>query len=280
MDAPALMKKLGFGEYEARAYIALLQHGPGSGYSIARAAGIPRANVYGVLDKLVQRAAAQRYRSKRGMHYSPTPPDTLLDGIDEQHRAVMETAGQALRNLSAARQKTPAFSLDDHDELMARAKSDIAGAEKHLLIAAQPAEATTLADDLERARRRGVHITTLCMQACPQQCGGCQGNVYRLDINNTENERWLMVVADQSSALIAQLSAGSAHGLASAQPLLVELVGAWIRQSLALALIGGDLADRFNGLLSEKSRQILADLHPDENFLARIQALGKTVTMS
>src|SRR5690625_1672666 len=112
MDAPALMKKLGFGEYEARAYIALLQHGPGSGYSIARAAGIPRANVYGVLDKLVQRAAAQRYRSKRGMHYSPTPPDTLLDGIDEQHRAVMETAGQALRNLSAARAKAPAFSLE------------------------------------------------------------------------------------------------------------------------------------------------------------------------
>src|SRR5690625_5165765 len=127
MDAPALMKKLGFGEYEARAYIALLQHGPGSGYSIARAAGIPRANVYGVLDKLVQRAAAQRYRSKRGMHYSPTPPDSLPDRIAEQNRAVMETAGQALRNVSAARQKTPAFSLDDHDELMARAKSDIAG---------------------------------------------------------------------------------------------------------------------------------------------------------
>src|SRR5690625_7285609 len=98
---------------------------------------MPHAKLDGVREKLVQLAAAQRYRSKRGMHYSPTPPDTLLDGIDEQHRAVMETAGQALRNLSAARQKAPAFSLDDHDELMARAKSDIAGAEKHLLIAAQ-----------------------------------------------------------------------------------------------------------------------------------------------
>ena len=47
-----LLQKLGFGEYEARAYVALLQNRPLNGYELAKASGLPRANVYSVLQKL------------------------------------------------------------------------------------------------------------------------------------------------------------------------------------------------------------------------------------
>ena len=42
-DVVELLQQLNFSEYEARAYIALLQHNPLNGYALAKESGIPRA---------------------------------------------------------------------------------------------------------------------------------------------------------------------------------------------------------------------------------------------
>ena len=54
------LHQLGFTEYEARAYAALVAGGELNGYALAKASGIPRANVYAVAGKLVARGAAVR----------------------------------------------------------------------------------------------------------------------------------------------------------------------------------------------------------------------------
>ena len=54
------IKAIGFGEYEARAYCALLAQSPANGYQISVHSGVPRAKVYEVLDRLVFRGAAVR----------------------------------------------------------------------------------------------------------------------------------------------------------------------------------------------------------------------------
>ena len=48
-DVNTLMQVLGFTDYEARAYLALLQRHPQNGYELAKASGIPRPNIYSVL---------------------------------------------------------------------------------------------------------------------------------------------------------------------------------------------------------------------------------------
>ena len=47
----ALLERLGFTEYEARAYLTLLGRNPLTGYELAKLSGIPRPNVYPVLDR-------------------------------------------------------------------------------------------------------------------------------------------------------------------------------------------------------------------------------------
>src|SRR5262245_66664186 len=59
-DAAALLQELGFSEYEARAYVALLQRSPLNGYELAKASGLPRANGYSVLRTLEDRGAGVR----------------------------------------------------------------------------------------------------------------------------------------------------------------------------------------------------------------------------
>ena len=51
-DAVTLLQELGFSEYEACAYQALLQQNPVTGYELAKVSGIPRPNIYPILQKL------------------------------------------------------------------------------------------------------------------------------------------------------------------------------------------------------------------------------------
>ena len=50
-DTAQILQRLGFGDYEARAYTALLQRSPMTGYEIAKLSRIPRANVYDILPR-------------------------------------------------------------------------------------------------------------------------------------------------------------------------------------------------------------------------------------
>ena len=56
--------KIGFSEYEAKAYVALLRENPITGYQLAKLSGVPRSMIYEVLSKLVLRGAAMILRKE------------------------------------------------------------------------------------------------------------------------------------------------------------------------------------------------------------------------
>lgn len=272
-----MLQKLGFTEYEARAYLALLDGGDLNGYEIAKAAGIPRANVYAVAAKLLQRGAAQRLQSTAGQRYAAVPPERLLSRIETGHKRLLSAARTALAQRPQPQLPTAVFTLRD-DELLTQARQCIDACEQDLLIALQPAGAAQLADALRHAHERGVAITTLCMELCAAECDGCQGDIYRYQMAPADALHWLVLVADQRSALIGQLSATSIEGVVTEHPLVVELTAAYIKQSLALATLGGALAERFEGLLPQQARQLLDRLYPGGDFPAYIRSLSGIVS--
>src|SRR3954462_13964356 len=88
----------GFTPTESLVYQVLLTAGPGSGYAIARAAGLARANAYSALEGLVAKGAA-RADGGRPKRYRPEPASALIARISNDH-------GQALERLSCAWNKT------------------------------------------------------------------------------------------------------------------------------------------------------------------------------
>jgi HTH-type transcriptional regulator, sugar sensing transcriptional regulator len=96
---------LGFGNYEARAYCALLEKSPANGYQIAQQSGIPRAKIYECLQRLVNRGAAIQVESQdaEARLFAPTDPDALLDGIEDGLNTAVNKARTALESL----EKTP-----------------------------------------------------------------------------------------------------------------------------------------------------------------------------
>src|SRR4030095_4654982 len=78
----------GFTPTESLVYEVLVSHGPGTGYAIARSAGLARANAYAALEGLVGKGAA-RADEGRPRRYRPEPAPVLLGRIvDRQSQAI------------------------------------------------------------------------------------------------------------------------------------------------------------------------------------------------
>ncbi len=253
-----LLQRLGFTDYEAQAYVCLVGNGELNGYELAKHSGIPRANVYAVLDKLVERGAVLQVQAGKGRRYAAVAPQTLLRGIGADHERVLTMADQALGGLAQAARPASVFDLRG-EQLLRHALQLIDACKERLLIAIQPQEAAVLASALRQARARGVDIVTLCLEACGQPCGGCQGQLHRCDMAPADGSRWLVLVADRGKALVGRFHESMGEGLVTAQPLVIELAQAYVQQSLALAMLGDELAGRFDGLLSAQARGLL---HP------------------
>lgn len=276
MNVTPLLQDLGFGEYEARAYASLVSTSTANGYEIAKASGMPRANVYAVLEKLVKRGAARRLKQRSGARYMAVPPAELMQRLQEQHERVLAAADEALQALARGSESTPVFNLEDALELRQQAFSLIDGACHSLLVAIRPPEAAEYASQLHEARARGVTITTLCMGLCAEPCGGCTGTLHRYCFNSDLSGRWLLLVADDTRMIAAEIGAHDVVAIATEQSLVVSLTAAYIRQSIALAVLAGEFGEKFHGLLSEHARKVLDALHPDDGFLAHLAAMTRT----
>ncbi len=71
------LKNLGFTEYEAKTYLALLQQSPLTGYAVARISGVPRSKIYEVLGNLVERGDVLVSYGEP-VQYAPKPPKELF----------------------------------------------------------------------------------------------------------------------------------------------------------------------------------------------------------
>src|SRR5207245_8992610 len=90
----------GFTATESQAYATLLRLGPSTGYAVAHASRLARANAYGALEGLVTRGAASRTPSPaRPVRYRPTDPQALLARLATLQGEAVDRLGRDLRGL-------------------------------------------------------------------------------------------------------------------------------------------------------------------------------------
>lgn len=84
---------------ESLVYEVLVTRGPGTGYAVARAAGLARANAYSALEGLVTKGAARADEGKP-RRYRPEPPQVLLGRIVERQARAVDALTEALEQVS------------------------------------------------------------------------------------------------------------------------------------------------------------------------------------
>jgi sugar-specific transcriptional regulator TrmB len=205
----------GFTATESRAYGALLDLGPSTGYAVARAARLARANAYGALDGLVTRGAASR--DGRPATYRAADPDALIAQL-------AATQGEALDRLSAA-----------------LARVGRPGEPDIRAVSGARALATLILHVVARAERRvqGVVTSELVRQTLPawrraaerailnvQVAGPVPPDAGRLGFSSVESGRPTLLLVDDRQAIVIADGPAGMEGVWSSHPALATLARA------------------------------------------------------
>jgi len=224
-DTVALLQQLGFGGYEARAYIALLQRNPLNGYELAKASGVPRSNIYTVLQKLEERGAVVRLEMPSGARYTPVPPQELMVQLGNRFQQTLDAMQRSLETLPTPVEPAYVWNLQGHTMLLEHAHTLVDAVSERLLVAIARPEAAALTEPLAQAEARGVEMTTLCLDTCTEECGNCRGQICRHCVALDEAPRWLVLVVDGTEVLAGERGAGGeVVAIRTRQPLLVKLL--------------------------------------------------------
>lgn len=268
------LQQLGFTQYEAQAYVSLLAHSPANGYELAKASGIPRANIYAVLSKLEEKGAVLRVDNPAGTQYAPVEPDELLAHLKQHFQGSLELADRALKDIQCCDRQETILNTHGYPVLLDHARTMIAAARQNLSLGIWPDEAQALSSEVQQAHDRGVHITTLCLAGCAKPCGGCQGNLHRYPLAPNASARWLVLVPDGEEVLAGEIQPQeNTHAVRTRQKMLVNLAAGYIRHSIALAAILDNLDDRLETLLDTNTKNALASLHAQGDWFEEMRTL-------
>jgi predicted transcriptional regulator len=277
-EASSRLEALGFSEYEARAYVELLKRGPLTGYQLAKASGIPRPNVYPVLDRLQERGAVSRIELNEVRQYVALPADEMLNRLGREAESRLAGARDAMESVDAAPEVAQVWNLQGYGVMLGRAREMRESAETRLRIGLWSSEARELATEIAAAESRGVAVTTLCIEGCPGECGGCHGEIYRYPVATEAGERWLVISADERELLVGQVSPSSAVAAVTRLGAFVAIGSHYLRNAIAAAEIVRSLGPTIDQMLDERATAALRGAglaSGDSSWLERMLAAAR-----
>lgn len=146
----------GFTPTESLVYEVLLTDGPGTGYAIARSAGLARANTYGALEGLVSKGAA-RAEDGRPRRYRPESPTALIARIESDHGVALERLGSELEQVAVPSSPT-LVEIETARAALQLIGHDVARATESVLLLAPPEAYPLLAPSLRRPVSSGLSV--------------------------------------------------------------------------------------------------------------------------
>lgn len=151
------LQDIGFTEYEARVYIALLYSSPATAYEISKQNAMPRPSVYSALESLEKKGAVQRISSDP-VRLIPVDPKSLLENISRTMSDRCSSLQDRLGNLKGADETNYVWNLANQSEANRKILDLVSGARRHVWIKAHHATLANYADALHEAAERGVSV--------------------------------------------------------------------------------------------------------------------------
>jgi sugar-specific transcriptional regulator TrmB len=151
------LRQLGFTDYEARAYLALLRIEPATAYEVAKLAGLPRANVYGALRALEDRGAIQPV-TESPVRYSAQDPAVFFAALAERTSGLCSDVARRVKRREPGRDEIYTWVAHGEEAVQARLASLIDGARERIMIKGPAALIEPGLPRLHAAAARGVQV--------------------------------------------------------------------------------------------------------------------------
>lgn len=199
MDSVSSLKELGFSQYEAACYLALVSNHPVNGSQLSKISGIARSRIYDVLRSLISKEYVIEVNTGQ---YAPLPTDELIrrlkSGFDNNLN-VFE------REVNRASRKTDfeyIWSITGHDNVMTKAREMIKKASEEIYVRLFPEANQALEKHLIDAKIRGVRIRFIAMGDIPVKFDVQVVHPDQTHLKETIGGRSFDLITDKTEALV------------------------------------------------------------------------------
>lgn len=187
-----ILKNLNFTEYESKAYLALLQESPLTGYAVAKKSGVPRSKIYEVLESLVIRGDVFVSHGNTPQ-YVPVPAKELIKNRRLKAEEHFDQAEKYFEKFEqTANDRENIWNITGRSEILEKVKACILSAKKRILLEIWKEDFKEIEAELKQAAEQGVIVTIIAYGDIVSDFA----NVYLHDMSSEITEeydgRWLV----------------------------------------------------------------------------------------
>ncbi len=146
------LMNIGFSEYEAKTYLALLKVQPATAYETAKNAGIPSSKIYETLGRLKDRGIAIAIKSSGKLLYAAADPEELIEMQKASFEKTISGLEKGLKNTETDDEVSYIWNIHDYDYLIDKAIRLINNAGKNILLSVWKEEYSFLRKSLDSCR--------------------------------------------------------------------------------------------------------------------------------
>jgi Cd2+/Zn2+-exporting ATPase len=262
MDLLTDLNAIGFTEYEAKVYVALLRDHPATGYQLSKQAGIPRSMVYEALGRLDVRGAVLKTEEAKATLYRPMPPDALLDRLIDERQRRIETLRRELNTLYTARDEGHLWTFSGEEPVLSYAQDMIVNAQREAMLVLTDANLRRLRQIIVDAHARGVEIGALLTGEGHLDVGDVSYHPPRESQLHKLADS-LVVVVDEQEVLIASSDPTNYTATVTTNTNMVQIGRQFVWMELFAHRIFSKLGPEALAQLEPKDRHVLQSVTGD-----------------
>jgi sugar-specific transcriptional regulator TrmB len=209
---PLDLTSFGFTPTESLVYEVLLKTGAGTGYALAREAGLARANAYSALEGLVSKGAA-RVETGRPRRYRPEPPAGLIARIANNHGLALERLSNELENIPPASSPSVA-EIESGRGVLQLLTQGVTRASRSVELLVPPDAYPLLAPALRRPYAANIPVSLWSTSPVDLDFAPVGVVAYQASWPGMP----ILAVFDSNSAIIAARNGSEVHGYWSSAP--------------------------------------------------------------
>ena len=205
MDSYSNLKELGFSQYEATCYMALVGEHPVNGSQLSKLSGIARSRIYDVLRSLISKGYVMEINSGQ---YAPLPSDELIRRLKKTFETNLSAFETQLSNSTRKEDFEYIWTITGYDNVMERAIEMIHEAKEEIYVRLFPEASRRLDQYLTAAAQRGVKIRYIAMGKIPKKFDVMVMHPDHEHLQKTIGGRSFEVITDKREALVGIFGAG------------------------------------------------------------------------
>lgn len=200
------LKNLNFTEYEAKAYLALLEESPLTGYAVAKNSGVPRSKIYEVLESLALRGDIFVSYGNTPQ-YIPVPAKELIKNRRLKAEEAFEQAEKSLAKFElSSNDRENIWNITGRNEILDKVKACILSAEKRVLLEIWEEEFNELESELRQAANKGVTITIITYGEIESDFAHIYHHDMSREITEEYDGRWIVFSGDDAEVVAGIVS--------------------------------------------------------------------------